>query len=398
VDKLTNPFSPGAGATPPVLVGRDQFLEDYTILLNRLRLGYTDKSLLVTGLRGVGKTVLLNRFESIATEQEWIPAWAEIAPEFEFAERTYTIVRQALFSLSKKELWSDRFKRAARVLKSFHLTIHPDGSLSGGIEAPAEEGVADSGFLDQDLTDLFLALGEAALEKKRGVVFLFDEIQFLTTTQLASLVVALHRTTQRRLPITLVAAGLPQLPELVGEAKSYAERLFNLLEVDRLDKQDVAKALTEPADNALKLTGGALDLVYTQTDGHPYFVQEYGRALWNLTPNGRIDSTHVAQASGQVAKELDSAFFKVRTDRVSPGQLRVLRAMAESGAGPVPIERLEELLHLDQSVLGELLGELCRHAIVYSPRFGLYAFTVPHYDNYLRRRFSFADGQVVRTA
>lgn len=397
MDKRTNPFTPNAGATPPVLVGRDAFLEDYEILLDRLAGGYSEKSMLVTGLRGVGKTVLLNEFEGIAKRQGWVSVWAEISPSYEFAQRMYGLVRQALLDLSPSARWSDRFKRAAGVLKSFSITFSPDGSVSGGLDAEAVEGAGDSGFLDRDLSDIIQALGEAARERGRGVVFLFDELQFLSPLELESLVVALHRGVQRRLPVTLVGAGLPQLPELVGEARSYAERLFKFPQVGQLSPREVELALTGPVDGALKFTGGALTRVFDHTEGYPYFVQEYGRALWNISANGEVTSVHVDQAEREVSAELDSAFFQVRTDRLSPDQLSVLRAMAEFGKGPVSLDGLAATVRVEGADLDQLLVELAGRAMVYSPRFGQYAFTVPHYDGYLRRRFPFADGRMVWT-
>ncbi|GHE38355.1 ATP-binding protein [Streptomyces griseoaurantiacus] len=395
MDKRTNPFTPNAGAAPPALVGRDAFLEDYEILLDRLANGYAEKSMLITGLRGVGKTVLLNEFERIAEDQEWVPVWAEISPRYEFAQRMYGLVRQALLDLSPSARWSDRFKRAAGVLKSFSVTFSPDGSVSGGLDAEAVEGAGDSGFLDRDLSDIIQALGDAARERGRGVVFLFDELQFLSPMELESLVVALHRGVQRRLPVTLVGAGLPQLPELVGEARSYAERLFKFPQVSQLSAHEVELALTTPVNGALKFTGGALAQVYERTEGYPYFVQEYGRALWNLSPNGEVASIHVAQAEREVSAELDSAFFQVRTDRLSPDQLSVLRAMAEFDKGQVALDALAATVRIEGTNLEDLLDELTNRAMVYSPRFGQYAFTVPHYDGYLRRRFPFTDGRVL---
>ncbi|MDI9889315.1 AAA family ATPase [Streptomyces sp. HNM0645] len=395
MDKRTNPFTPNAGATPPVLVGRDSFLEDYEILLDRLVGGYAEKSMLITGLRGVGKTVLLNEFERIAKQRDWVPVWAEISPSYEFAQRMYSLVRQALLDLSPSARWSDRFKRAAGVLKSFNITFSPDGSVSGALDAEAVEGAGDSGFLDRDLSDIIQALGEAARERGRGVVFLFDELQFLSPLELESLVVALHRGVQRRLPVTLVGAGLPQLPELVGDARSYAERLFKFPQVSQLSSHEVELALTRPVNGALKFTGGALARVFEHTEGYPYFVQEYGRALWNLSVDGNVSSIHVDQAEREVSAELDSAFFQVRTDRLSPDELSVLRAMAEFGKGPVALDELAPIVRTGGANLDQLLTELTTRAMVYSPRFGQYAFTVPHYDGYLRRRFPFTDGRMV---
>ncbi|MFD9042023.1 AAA family ATPase [Streptomyces bottropensis] len=396
MDRRTNPFTPNAGARPPALVGRDPFLEDYRILLDRLATGYDEKSMLITGLRGVGKTVLLNEFQRIAQEQQWVPVWAEVSPHYEFAHRMYALVRQGLFDLSPTTRWTDRFRRAAGVLKSFSLTFSPDGSVGAGLNVDAVEGTADSGFLDHDLSALIQALGEAARERQRGVVFLFDELHFLEPMELEGLVGALHRTVQLKLPVTLVGAGLPQMSELVGGARSYAERLFRFPKVTHLAPEEVRLALTAPANgDFLKFTDEALTRVYNYTEGYPYFVQEYGRALWNISIDGEVASTEVEQAEQQVSAELDSSFFEVHTRQVSPDELSVLRAMAEFGKEPVALDELARVVLTESGDLTGLLSELTQQTMVYSPRFGEYTFTVPHYDGFLRRRFPFTDGRVV---
>lgn len=219
----------------------------------------------------------------------------------------------------------------------------------------AAEGVADSGFLDQDLSQLFIALGEAAAERESGIVFLFDEMQFLDPAEMEGLVVALHRIVQKRLPICLIGAGLPQLPELAGEARSYAERLFRFPEVGKLAPEEVHIALTETGSgDQLRFSGGALDRIYEYTNGCPYFVQEYGRALWGITPDGNVLSTHVDQAEKVVTAELDRSFFRVRTDRVGEDELSVVRAMAERGEGPVELAEIRRLVAGEFDLTGAL--------------------------------------------
>ena len=243
-----NPYTPNAGARPPALVGRDRELESFEVLLDRLRRGHTEQSMLITGLRGVGKTVLLTSFEESARERGWTTVEAEITKNTEFGARMGQLARRALLQLAPRERWKERATRAASVLKSFQLSMAPDGTLTTGLDVEAAAGLADSGALDDDLTDLLVALGEAAQEQDSGVVFLIDEVHFLATAELEALIAALHKTVQRQLPITLVGAGLPQLPRLAGEAKSYAERLFKFPSIGRLSGAEAEQALVEPAE------------------------------------------------------------------------------------------------------------------------------------------------------
>lgn len=388
MNPVLNPYTPNAGARPPVLVGRDSTLDDFSVLLRRLERGNTSKSLLLTGLRGVGKTVLLNEFERRAEQSGWLAVWAEVSPRYDFSPRMYSLVRKALFELSPRENWSNKFKKVAAILRSFSLTFTPEGEVKVGLEDAPLEGTGDSGFLDRDLTELLCALGEAAKEADRGVVFLFDELQFLAAEELEGLVVALHRVVQRELPLTLVGAGLPLIPELAGDARSYAERLFKMVQVGRLTDADAGRALTEPAnEHGVKYAAGALEKIYEFTQGYPYFVQEYGKALWNNVDSRHIHSTHVATVEEIVTKELDETFFRIRSDRATPKQMKVLRAMANVGQSDVPLDEVCRVSCLAQAEIQETMDDLVERAMVFSPRFGYYAFTVPHYGEYLIRRF-----------
>src|SRR6266511_4218010 len=299
-----NPYTPNAGARPPLLVGRDDQLETFDVLLDRLRRGHTEQSMLITGLRGVGKTVLLTTFEERARARGWTTVEAEITKNTEFGGRMAQLVRRALLQAAPKARWKDRAKRAAAVLRSFQLTVSPDGAVTAGIDVDALEGVADSGELAEDLTDLLVALGEAAADHETGVVFLLDEVQFLNTVELEALIAALHKTVQRQLPITLVGAGLPQLPRLAGEAKSYAERLFSFPTIGELSDDEAREALIRPAE-----------------------------------PMG------VAFEPDAVDAKLDSSFFRVRTDRVTELELQYMRAMAELGAEPQAAKDVAKLMH-----------------------------------------------------
>jgi hypothetical protein len=384
-----NPYTPNAGARPPALVGRDDQLESFEILLDRLRRGHTEQSMLITGLRGVGKTVLLTSFEERARERDWTTVEAEITKATEFGPRMAQLARRALFQLAPKARWKERAARAAAVLKSFQVTVANDGSLSAGLDVEAAEGFADSGELDEDLTDLLAALGEAAREHEGGVVFLIDEVHFLTTPELEALIAALHKTVQRQLPITLVGAGLPQLPRLAGEAKSYAERLFKFPEIGRLSDDDAARALVDPAARLdVTYDEPAVKAIVDYTEGYPYFLQEYGNVLWNFAEASPISAGNVDEALAAVEAKLDGSFFRVRAERTTELELRYMRAMAELGSEPQQAKDVAALLDRTSAQMGPTRSRLIDKGLLYTPGHGLAAFTVPQFDRFMRRTYS----------
>jgi len=370
-------------------VGRDDQLESFEILLDRLRRGHTEQSMLITGLRGVGKTVLLTSFEERARDRGWTTVEAEITKATEFGTRMAQLARRALFQLAPKVRWKERAARAAAVLKSFQVTVTSDGSLSAGLDVEAAEGFADSGELDEDLTDLLVALGEAARDHESGVVFLIDEVQFLATRELEALIAALHKTVQRQLPITLVGAGLPQLPRLAGEAKSYAERLFKFPEIGQLSKIDAARALVDPAAQLdVTYEEAAVDAIVDYTEGYPYFLQEYGNVLWTLADASPIMARNVDEARGAVEAKLDGSFFRVRAERMTELELRYMRAMAELGPEPHQAKDVAALLDRTSAQLGPTRSRLIDKGLLYTPGHGLAAFTVPQFDRFMRRTYS----------
>ena len=386
-----NPYTPNAGARPPVMVGRDDQMSAFEILLDRLRRGHTEQSMLVTGLRGVGKTVLLTSLEESARGRGWTTVEAEITKNTEFGPRMAQLARRALFHLAPKARWRDRARRAASVLKSFQLTVSPEGAVSAALDVDALEGLADSGHLGEDLTDLMVALGEAAQEESGGVVFLFDEVQFLSTIEFEALIAALHKTVQRQLPITLVGAGLPQLPRLAGEAKSYAERLFKFPIIGRLGEPEAARALVEPAERlGASYERDAVASIVDYTQGYPYFVQEYGNVLWDLAPTSPFTPAHVDDAKEAVEAKLDSSFFRVRAERTTTLELQYLRAMAELGGEPQQAKGVADLLGRTSQQLGPTRSRLIDKGLLYTPEHGLAAFTVPQFDRYMRRSHAFS--------
>lgn len=383
-----NPYTPNAGARPPALVGRDEELEAFEVLLDRLRRGHTEQSMLITGLRGVGKTVLLTSFEERARERDWTTVEAEITKGTEFGARMGQLVRRALLQLAPRARWEDRARRAAAVLKSFQLTVTPEGSLTAGLDVEAAAGFADSGQLDEDLTDLLVALGEAAQEQDSGVVFLIDEVHFLTTPELEALIAALHKTVQRQLPITLVGAGLPQLPRLAGEAKSYAERLFKFPSIGRLSATEAERALVEPAERLeVSFEKEAVAAVIDYTQGYPYFLQEYGNVLWNQARASPITAADVADAREAVEAKLDGGFFRVRAERTTELELRYMRAMAELGPDPQQAKNVAAQLGRTSEQMGPTRSRLIEKGLLFTPGHGLAAFTVPQFDRFMRRAY-----------
>jgi hypothetical protein len=384
-----NPYTPNAGSTPPALVGRDEELEAFGVLLTRLLHGRTEQSMLITGLRGVGKTVLLTKFEEMAREAGWVTVEAEITKNSDFGGRMANLARRALLQVAPRARWKGRAKRAAAVLRSFQLTAGSDGSVTAGFEVEPAEGLADSGRLDEDLTDLFVALGEAAQDHGVGVVFLIDEVQYLDLVEFEALIAAIHKTVQRQLPITLVGAGLPQLPRLAGEAKSYAERLFKFPRIGRLSEEEAGRAVAEPAERlGVAFEADALAAVLTYSEGYPYFLQEYGSMLWNSVDEPPVTVTDVASAQAAVEAKLDGGFFRVRIERTSELEQRYLRAMAELGPEPQHAKDVAALLDRTSEQLGPIRSRLIDKGLLYTPGRGLAAFTVPQFDRFMRRTYA----------
>jgi hypothetical protein len=384
-----NPYTPNAGARPPALVGRDEEVEAFEVLLARLLRGRTEQSMLVSGLRGVGKTVLLTRFGELAREAGWTTVETEITRNSDFGERMANLGRRALLQLAPRDRWKDRATRAAAVLRSFQVTLRPDGSVTAGFDVDPAEGLADSGYLEEDLTDVFVALGEAAEEHGSGVVFLLDEVQFLEAPEFEALIAAIHKTVQRQLPITLVGAGLPQLPRLAGEAKSYAERLFKFPKIGRLSDGQASVALADPA----KLLGvdfepDALGAAVRFTEGYPYFLQEYGNALWNQIDESPVTAADVSLAQATVEAKLDGGFFRVRIERTSELEQSYLRAMAELGPEPQAAKDVATILGRTSQQVGPIRARLIEKGLLYTPGRGLAAFTVPQFDRFMRRTYA----------
>ena len=388
MDATRNPYTPNAGAVPPLIAGRDDLEASFRLLLSRLSLGRSEQSMIITGLRGVGKTVLLEQFRQIADAAHWVVIDREISKhdDIDFRRSLTAWMRSALLSLSPREQWDDRLRHALSVLRSFSLSVDPDGRLSAGLDVGVQYGVGDQGVLQQDVVDLFVAAGEAAAAHRRGIVLLLDEIQFLNRLQLESLIIGLHKAVQRNLPVTLVGAGLPQIPEMAGDAKSYAERLFVFPQISNLPDDQARIALHTPAlVEGVRWTDAALAVAVARTEGYPYFLQELGYAAWLVAHDNTITALDVEQAIPSYEDKLDSSFFRVRLDRATELQRAYLRAMAELGPGAQKAADVASLLGRASNQVGPTRSELTSMGLLFAPQHGYAAFTVPQFDRFLKR-------------
>lgn len=387
MDYIANPFSPGAGAPPPELVGRQPVLEQATVLLQRIRAGRAEKSLLLTGLRGTGKTVLLNEICRIAEATGYRAILVEAHEGKRLAPFLAPHLRTLLYDLSRLAGTGQRVRRALSVLRSFIGTIkveYQDVALS--LEVDPETGSADSGDIEIDLPNLFVAVAEAAQDRGVAIALLIDEVQYFSAKELGALIMAMHKMQQRRLPLVLIGAGLPILPGLAGESKSYAERLFAFPDIGALSDTDSAKALQEPARTAgAAFTSEALAEIYRVTTGYPYFVQEWGYQAWNHAPTTEITVEVVRAATVVAIERLDQSFFRVRFDRLTPSERRFLRAMADLGPEPQRVGAIADRLGVKVNSVGPVRVKLITKGMIYSPAHGDLAFTVPLFDQFMRR-------------
>ncbi len=387
MDPIKNPFSPGAGSPPPELVGRDPILEQARILLGRVKERRPEKSMLLTGLRGVGKTVLLNEIDRIAKASTYRTIVVEAHEDKPLGPLLAPYLRSLLFELDRVAGASNKVKRGLRVLRSFLGVLKITyNDVTIGVDVDPEKGSADSGDLEIDLPNLLVAIAEAAEERKTAIAVLIDEIQYFGQKELGALIMAMHRVQQQRLPLVLLGAGLPILPALAGEAKSYAERLFSFPDIGALSEPDSAKALQEPARVAgVSFAQRALREIFRLTNGYPYFLQEWGYQSWNLATTSPITSRVVENATRAVIPRLDQNFFRVRFDRLTPSEKNFLRAMAQLGSGPQRTGDIAQLLRVKVTGLGPLRAKLIKKGMIYSPAHGDLAFTVPLFNEFMIR-------------
>ena len=387
MDPRTNPYAPGAGTKPPELAGRDELIEKAAIALDRFRNGLSARSLLLVGLRGVGKTVLLNRIAQEAEARGFVVVQIEAPEKRSLPATLIPSLRTALIKLDRIVATGELAKRALRALGGFVGAMKVKyADIEFGVDLGNEPGVADSGDLERDLIDLFVEVGKAAKEKHTALVFFIDELQYVQEDQFASLITALHKCSQEQLPVALIGAGLPQLVGQAGRAKSYAERLFEYPRIGPLTADDAKKALVVPAEElGVAFENGALTEILNQTQAYPYFLQEWGKHSWQCALQSPITKQDVNAATELAVSELDASFFRVRFDRLTPSEKLYLRAMAELGPGPHRSGDISHLLKKEVNSVAPTRATLINKGMVYSPAHGDNGFTVPLFDQYMKR-------------
>lgn len=387
MDPRTNPYAPGAGTPPPELAGRDHAIEQAAVALDRIRDGRVARSIIFYGLRGVGKTVLLNRIRVDAEARGIVVVRMEAPEERSLPALLAPSLRAALIRLDRGEAVKAGGRKALSALAGFISSLKVKfQDIELGMDVNPEKGLADSGDLDNDLEDLIAAVGEAAGERKTAIVLFIDELQYVPEGQLAALIMALHSASQTQLPITMVAAGLPQLLGRTGRAKSYSERLFEFVSIDRLDADAATAALCVPADKeGATFDRDAIAEILRQTHCYPYFLQEWGKHSWNVAERSPIGLKDAVLANQRAIAELDASFFRVRFDRLTPVEKRYMRAMAELGPGPHRSGDVAELLGRKVTSVAPMRSALISKGMIYGPSHGDTAFTVPLFDGFMKR-------------
>lgn len=385
MDPVRNPYNPGAGTRPPALVGRDAEITGMDVALQRLLRGANGRSQMLTGLRGVGKTVLLNEFEDLASGRGFFQEHIEVSEDGSLAPLLAAALRRVLLAMDAKKRIGEAIRRALGVLKAFSIRI-PDGPELN-IDVDAVAGPADSGDLAADLAGLFVEVGQVARAHDTGVLLTIDELHYVDSATMTALIVGLHRASQLVLPITVAGAGLPTLVSVTGDAKTYAERMFTFPQVGSLTRAQAIEALQTPVlDEGVRWTADALELVIDATECFPYFLQQFGQQAWDVAAGPKLIRLDDVERSIPVATaQLDDGFFRVRTRSTSDSERAYLRAMAELGPGPVRTSDVAATLNKRPQSVGPVRESLIRKALCYSPRYGEIAFTVPLFDAYMRR-------------
>lgn len=387
MDPVDNPFAPGAGTPPPELAGRDDLRETVRIALARVLAGRPAKSLLMVGLRGVGKTVLLDKMREDAERSGLLAIRIEAPENRSLPAILAPQLRQALLRLSRNEQARELAQRALRGLAGFATALKVKfQDIEVGLDFDPEPGLADNGDLEHDLQALLEAAGAAAKKAGTALPMFVDELQYVEEAQLASLITALHRTAQRSLPVVMVGAGLPQLPGKMGRAKSYAERLFDFPQIGPLSPEAARLAIVKPAsDQGVKVEMEALERILRETRGYPYFLQEWGKHAWDAADESPISLEDVEHATITAIAALDESFFRVRFDRLTPSEKKYLRAMAELGPGPHRSGDIAEKLDREVTSLAPIRSQLIVKGMIWSPSHGDTAFTVPLFDEFMKR-------------
>ncbi|MCW0212104.1 MAG: ATP-binding protein [Pseudonocardia sp.] len=392
MDPVRNPFAPGAGQRPPELAGRDKEVDAFEIVLERVARGRPERSLVLTGLRGVGKTVLLGELRSMALKAGWGAGKIEARPDADLRRPLSAALHRAIRDLAVQHPRQERVDEVLGVLKAFALRASPaEAKLRDrwqpGIDVPVKSGRADSGDIEIDLVELFTEVAELASEVSTGIAILIDEMQDLRPDDVSALCAACHELSQSRAPLVVVGAGLPHLPAVLSASKSYSERLFKYSRIGQLDRADADFALIAPAEREdAAFDGEALEDLYLRSGGYPYFVQAYGKAAWDAAPTSPIGVRDVAMAAPEAEAELAVGFFGSRFERATPAEREYLRAMAELADGtdePVVTSGIADHLTRKPSSLSPARDSLLKKGLVFSAQRGQIAFTVPHFGRYL---------------
>jgi AAA ATPase domain len=392
VDPVRNPYAPGAGQRPPELTGRDRELRQFEVVLERVAHGRPERSMILTGLRGVGKTVLLNTFRSMAIQRLWGTGKIEARPDQSIRRPVASALHMAVRELAPRHRAPDRIEGFLGVLKAFaQADAEPVKGKAAprrwnpGIDVPASRGRADSGDLEIDLTELFVDAASVATDLGVGIALFVDEMQDIPADDVSALCAACHELSQSGGPLIVVGAGLPHLPAVLSASKSYSERLFRYARIDRLDRSAADLALLAPAEReGVTFTPEALDALYQAADGYPYFVQAYGKVAWDIAPESPINAGDIKVAAPEAEGELAVGFFGSRYERATPAERDYMRAMASLGDEPVPTSNVAEELGRKPSSLSPARDGLIKKGLIYSAERGLVAFTVPHFGHFLR--------------
>ncbi|MFI7677091.1 AAA family ATPase [Actinophytocola sp. NPDC049390] len=393
MDPVRNPFAPGAGQRPPELAGREKEVAAFDVVLERVARGRPERSLVLTGLRGVGKTVLLGELRSMAIRRGWGAGKIEARPDAGLRRPLSAALHRAVRDLAVRHRAPDRVEDVLGVLKAFALRASPSDSKlrdrwQPGIDVPPTQGRADSGDIEIDLVELFTDVAELAQDVGTGVALLIDEMQDVMADDVSALCAACHELSQSGAPFVVVGAGLPHLPAVLSASKSYSERLFRYVRIDRLDRTDADQAVVAPiAREDAGITDEALDALFDAAGGYPYFIQAYGKAAWDAAPSDPITAEDVAVAAPEAEAELAVGFFGSRYERATPAEREYLRAMAELTKGKTDegAATADIASHLGRkpSSLSPARDSLIKKGLIFSAERGRIAFTVPHFGRYL---------------
>ena len=385
---LPNPYRPGAGMSPAYLAGRDNTIHEAQNILQAINYGYSARSVVYYGLRGVGKRVLLNYIENLADEMDLPSEYMEIAErdrsfQYQIALHIYKLINR----LSLLKNIESHIKKALSILKAFTIKYGCDDI---SMEVNPANGISDTGNLANDMTELFLALGVIAQKQNKGVVLFIDEIQYIKDSEFEALMEAIHRTNQKNYPIVIFSAGLPKIAKIAGDVKSYAERLFDFIEIDSLNNEEAKLALIEPAKRfQINYTDEAVNKIIEITQGYPYFLQEYGKWVWECKKEESIiDIKIVNKAYDKFEQSLDKAFFKVRHDRATAREIEFMTAMVACEKLPCSTKEIANIMGESIQAISPLRAQLIHKGFIYAAKRGEVDFTVPQFDKYLKRVYN----------